>query len=327
MVELILQHLKKARPDLIPEGGERIDSVRSARTSAANKRSLLDHILDTAGPKLILSVGQGVSNVGYDPIWRAALRSASPADVFGKWQRFERFGHSKNRLRIVDTHNNAAMFQRYARGDTSPTMAENLLICGLMIALLEMNGCKGLFCDMPLGDGTEHRLRSGGQFNVPEGSEPLETTTWTIGWHSFTARTKNHEPEPDRLTNAIMQSVEPAGCKAVQGIVHLLTFDASRQWKVGDLACEAGLSTRSLQRRLGEANLSFSQLVRLVRVHEACRLLSESQAPVTSVGFCAGFSDSAHFSRDFRASMGMSPTDYRAVHDAGRDAQLMSRPG
>jgi AraC-like DNA-binding protein len=89
--------------------------------------------------------------------------------------------------------------------------------------------------------------------------------------------------------------------------------DVARQWKVGELAREAGLSTRSLQRRLGDAELSFSRLVRLVRIHEACRLLKDSDAPITSIGFCAGFSDSAHFSRDFRASMGMTPSDYRVV--------------
>lgn len=94
-------------------------------------------------------------------------------------------------------------------------------------------------------------------------------------------------------------------------------LDIARQWKVGELAREAGLSTRSLQRRLGHADLSFSGLVRLVRIHEACRLLADGAAPITAIALCAGFSDSAHFSRDFRASMGMTPSDYRAVSRSG----------
>jgi AraC-like DNA-binding protein len=90
-------------------------------------------------------------------------------------------------------------------------------------------------------------------------------------------------------------------------------LDVARQWKVGELARETGLSTRSLQRRLGGAQLSLTRLVRLVRIHEACRLLKNTDAPLTTIGFCAGFSDSAHFSRDFRASTGMTPSDYRAA--------------
>jgi AraC-like DNA-binding protein len=41
--------------------------------------------------------------------------------------------------------------------------------------------------------------------------------------------------------------------------------------------------------------------------------LKDGDVPLTAIGFCAGFSDSAHFSRDFRASMGMTPSDYRAI--------------
>ena len=52
----------------------------------------------------------------------------------------------------------------------------------------------------------------------------------------------------------------------------------------------------------------------MVRVHEACRLLQgQRRFTITMIGFCAGFSDSAQFSRDFRASTGMTPSEFRAV--------------
>ncbi len=59
--------------------------------------------------------------------------------------------------------------------------------------------------------------------------------------------------------------------------------------------------------------VSFSKAVRAVRVHEACRPLKDSDASITMIGFCAGVSDSARFSRDFRAGTGMKPSDYRAI--------------
>jgi AraC-like DNA-binding protein len=79
------------------------------------------------------------------------------------------------------------------------------------------------------------------------------------------------------------------------------------------MARTLGLSTRTYQRRLRDAGLSFSALVRAVRVHEACRLLTDTDTTITAAGFCAGFCDSAHFSRDFRASLGMTPSAYRAA--------------
>ncbi len=48
--------------------------------------------------------------------------------------------------------------------------------------------------------------------------------------------------------------------------------------------------------QLVKAGLSFSGLVRLVRIHEAYRLLKHHPTPLTVVDFCSGFSDSAHFS-------------------------------
>ena len=278
-----------------------------------HKRDFLDLVWREAGPETLLSIGQGIRDIGYDPIWHAAVRSASPTVMFDKWRRFEAFGHWQNRLRIDQTHEKRASFQRYAVGGGMPTTPENLLICGLIIALLEEIGCVGLRCDMPLDDGATYRIREDGRFSVPDDANPLMPDTWTIEWQMFSSRTKNAIPEAEPPDIALPQSCDSTLRNSIKTVVRLLTLDVSRQWKIDGLACEAGLSTRSLQRRLLDAELSFSHLVRLVRIHEACRLLKNSDAPITTIGFCAGFSDSAHFSRDFRASMGMTPSDYRAV--------------
>lgn len=70
---------------------------------------------------------------------------------------------------------------------------------------------------------------------------------------------------------ALPQSCDSTLRASIHAVVRLLVLGVARQWTVGELAREAGLSTRSLQRRLGEAELSFSRLVRLIRIHEACR--------------------------------------------------------
>jgi AraC-like DNA-binding protein len=269
------------------------------------KRSILKLVWQEAGADFLLSIGQGIQEAQYDPIWRAALCSKKPQHLFEKWQRFEKFSHSSNRVCIQQNDENMAYFQRYAINGGAPTMPENFLICGLIIALLEGIGCLGLRCEMQIEGRAGFVIRENGQFKLPRNVEKLVTDSWQIGWQSFSSRINNPVSEIISLPIPHDQTTH------IESLVRLLMADVSHQWKVGELAQETGQSKRSLQRKLGEAGLNFSSLIRNVRIHEACSLLAEGDAPVTSIAFCTGFSDSAHFSRDFRASMGMTPTDYR----------------
>jgi len=312
LVNLIVHQLKQTNPELLPPDANTVDAIRHANISAEYKRDILDTIWREAGPERLLSIGQGTREVRYDPIWHA-VRSVSPAVAFDKWRRFEAFGHSRNRLRIDQTHEKRASFQRYIVDGGTPTSPENLLICGLTIAILKETGCLGLRCEMPLDDGTTYCIHKNGHFFIPDDPNALTTATWTIEWKSFSRRMESTIPETEPPDILLPRSCDSILRASIEAVVRLLKYDVARQWKVGELAREAGLSTRSLQRRLRDAELSFSLLVRLVRIHEACRLLKNSNAPITTIGFCAGFSDSAHLSRDFHASMGMTPSDYRAV--------------
>ena len=316
MVDLVVRQLRRTNPELIPADAGTVDSVRRAHAPAQFKRDILETVWREAGPQTLLSTGQGIREVAYDPVWRAALRSEDPALLFEKWGRFEAFAHSRNRLRIDHAGEKRASFQRYTVDGGTPTAPENLLICGLVIALLEEIGCLGLRCEMPLDDGTVYPIRDNGRFSVPDDADALMTAGWTIVWRNFSPRPENADSPAEPPEIALPQSCGSTLGRLIESVARILMRDVARHWKVGELAREAGLSTRSLQRRLRDAELSFSHLIRLVRVHEACGLLTNSDAPITAIGFCAGFSDSAQFSRDFRASMGMTPSDFRAVSRA-----------
>ncbi|NRB17807.1 MAG: helix-turn-helix transcriptional regulator [Rhodobacteraceae bacterium] len=211
------------------------------------------------------------------------------------------------------TQGNQARFKRYTTGDSIPTAPENLLICGLIIGLLEGIGCRGLWCEMAAqGDGVL-RIRDKRSFWLPDNPASLVTGDWTIGWETHSVP-KGIGTTDDDLPQIDLPPIRDRSLAAlVNEVTDLLMRDVARQWKTGELASALGLSSRTLQRRLGEAELSFSRLVRLVRIFEACRLLKPGDTPLTVIGFCAGFSDSAHFSRDFRASVGLTPSDFRAV--------------
>lgn len=290
-----------------------VDALRQAHVPAEFKRGLLQTVGRECGQEALLSIGQGISRVTYDPIWRNALRSENPSVLFDKWRRFEVFSHSKNRLEIDPAQGNKARFRRYAAGDSIPTAPENLLICGLIIGLLEGIGCRDLWCEMTAQEGGVLRIRDKRCFWLPDDPASLVTGDWTIGWTTHSVP-KAIGTTDEGLSQIDLPPIHDRSLAAlVKDVTDLLMRDVARQWKTGELARALGLSSRTLQRRLGKAGLSFTRLVRLVRISEACRLLKPGDTPLTVIGFCAGFSDSAHFSRDFRASVGLTPSEFRAA--------------
>ena len=317
MAGLVVHKLKQGDPGQVPAEAAAIDTVRQATVGAQHKRDLLEPLWRNGGPEALLSIGREVRTAAYDPIWSAALRSSSPAILFDKWRRFEVYAHSRNRVRIDQADEHRASFRRFTVDGGTPSAPENLLICGVIVALLEEIGCKGLVCTMPLETGSPCRIVENGFIRTPPDPSLLATASWTIEWREFAPRREAATLDREIPQVPLPKHCDPSVRTTVDKVLGVLARDAACQWTVGALARFVGLSKRSLQRRLGEAGFSFSSLVRLARIHEACRLLEHGDAPITAVGFCSGFSDSAHFSRDFRASMGMTPSEYRSVHRDG----------
>lgn len=90
--------------------------------------------------------------------------------------------------------------------------------------------------------------------------------------------------------------------------------------EVRELAAAAGLSPSQLNRRFQATyQLSPSQYLQRIRVHEASRLLAESDVRVGEVAQRTGFYDQAHLSRTFRKLMGMSPRRFRQASRRQRE--------
>ncbi len=73
----------------------------------------------------------------------------------------------------------------------------------------------------------------------------------------------------------------------------------------------AGVSVRSLQRRLSENGSSYSRVVDQARYQAASRLLRESDTRITDIAIDLGYTDSAHFTRAFKRWAGITPSEYR----------------
>ncbi len=78
-----------------------------------------------------------------------------------------------------------------------------------------------------------------------------------------------------------------------------------------DAAALAGLSPRTLQRKLAEHGHTYSRLVQEVRYEVACDLLADPTMKIIDVAFAAGYEHPQHFARAFRQLAGVSPRDFR----------------
>ncbi len=83
---------------------------------------------------------------------------------------------------------------------------------------------------------------------------------------------------------------------------------------IRELARIAGMSVYQLDRRMQRVfGLTTGQWYLKTRISFASRMLVESDMPIADVAFEAGYADQSSFTRQFRRSTGLSPSQYRGL--------------
>ncbi len=77
------------------------------------------------------------------------------------------------------------------------------------------------------------------------------------------------------------------------------------------VAREVGIPVRTLQRRLADAGLTYSDLVTEARFDRARELLGDRSRKIGEIASALGYSDPANFTRAFKKLAGMTPAQYR----------------
>ncbi len=67
---------------------------------------------------------------------------------------------------------------------------------------------------------------------------------------------------------------------------------------------------REFQRHTGR---TIGQQVRQLRIERACRMLSHGRNPLAEIALAAGFADQSQFSKTFKSSTGLTPSEYRQL--------------
>lgn len=61
---------------------------------------------------------------------------------------------------------------------------------------------------------------------------------------------------------------------------------------------------------------TIGEHIRKLRIESACRQLSMTNTPIADIAAAAGFYDQSHFSRNFKVTIGVTPSQYRAAFRA-----------
>lgn len=119
----------------------------------------------------------------------------------------------------------------------------------------------------------------------------------------------------EELLSGFLPSPDPAVVLAMEqaaALVDLIVDDPGLR-RVDQLALAAGLTVRGVQRLFAEyVGCSPKWVMRRARLHEAAQR-ADSGEPVDWGQLAAdlGYADQAHLSRDFTATLGVSPTRYQ----------------
>ena len=95
----------------------------------------------------------------------------------------------------------------------------------------------------------------------------------------------------------------------------LATRMAEGEMQIETVARALGASTRSLQRRLAKAGLSFQELLEHTRRDAASEYLSNSQLSIGEVAYLLGYSEPAAFHRAFKRWHGITPREFRTLRN------------
>ncbi|MGK7867630.1 helix-turn-helix transcriptional regulator [Falsiroseomonas sp. E2-1-a20] len=284
------------------------------------KRDLLSAIMRAHGPLPLLRVGEAIADQGFQPMLHALLRARGPQDLVTRWLRLERYAHTHHRTAVDRLDGQGARLRHVSLSGAPPSAAEDLLVLGVYLGLLRAIGCHGVAARV----GGQVVARGDGGWDsrgLALAVAAAATAEWDIAWSGWTMRRDVVAPCPPH-DPAGAPAISFDGCAEAVSLARLLGEDPARHLPLAEVAAALGLSPRALQRRLAASGLTLTAVLRTVQVRHACALLAGGEEPLPAVGYICGFSDQAHFTREFRKRVNMTPGAYRGLLHAPRD-----RPG
>ena len=121
------------------------------------------------------------------------------------------------------------------------------------------------------------------------------------------------DPAMARYAERLLDAPPPTPSATILNDVRrsVLLLLPSGRCSIEQVANHLGVVCRTVQRRLAEEGLSFSEVVNAQRLELATRYVKQSARPLTEVAALLGFAASSGFSRWYQSQFGCSPSQSR----------------
>ena len=102
--------------------------------------------------------------------------------------------------------------------------------------------------------------------------------------------------------------------------VQFIQTDYMQPLTLQDLADAAGITVNKLERQIRRIfGITTYQLLLQTRIEQASRFLKATRDSTAQIALACGFYDQSAFSKQFKAAVGMTPSQYRAFHAPQQD--------
>lgn len=284
-------------------------SVGSATVDLDLKLAVVQHALKHGGIGCLIHLGRGVHTYAHEPTHRAMVSAHDPVELVLRWQRLERYIHSRHRLRIAAQGEQwMELTHEGVSEGIFPSVYESLVVFGVIAALLQACGVRGLAIhagQTPVFPQAQHAVMETWPAVDPQ-------RTWRLSWQGCAPPVASAGPV-GLAQDLYACSDWPLWQRQLVNHVLARLIDSTT---ATDAAQALGVSLRTLQRDLKAREWSFSALVGDCRARMAALHLIESDLALSEVGFLCGYADQAHFTREFGKRVGMPPQKYRLAFGA-----------
>lgn len=104
---------------------------------------------------------------------------------------------------------------------------------------------------------------------------------------------------------------------AVSRVIEHIGANLDSPLHLEDLAGMADLSVFQLDQRIRALfSISAGQYVMRARIERACSCLQNTSEPISDIALSCGYADQASFTRQFRRSVGLTPSAYREMRSS-----------
>lgn len=117
----------------------------------------------------------------------------------------------------------------------------------------------------------------------------------------------------------VKDSASEDGKQAVEAGIKYIFENLTKDIRMSEAARLAHMSEPTFSKYFKKASgLTFSDMVRKLRIAHACRLLDQTNQSIAAIGRASGYGNLANFNRKFLSEMGLTPSAYRNMDAESR---------